>query len=237
MIDLSSLTVMLLSQLFIAFLLLVVVYLVWTLRCRGQEQADLRRFILRFKKGESRNQLRIGERLRLVPALDESQLLPVLDEYGMQEKRLYRQVFDLILRRNLKELNALDQRLGALIAPLLELLASQPGNGQARTGDAPLLESLQAELENARRVIGEQTAHIQQIKEETTRLSEQLSTALETLEEVSGEYSKMFGSSQNSEELAFSLQRMRNLFHETESRLRQAETLSPEPSSVDGANA
>jgi len=223
MIELHSLTVMLVSQLFIALLLLVVMFLVWMLRRRTQEQADLRRFILRMKKGESQNQLRLGERLRLVPAFDEAKLLPVLNEYGVQERRLYRQIFDLILRRNLKELNALDQRLGALVAPLLELLATLPDHPPAPDVNNSLMERLQAELAQAHAMIEEQTARIRLLREESSRLTGQLGTALETLEEVSSEYSKMFGSNPNADELAHSLQKMRNVFHDGEGKLREAE--------------
>lgn len=237
MIEIHSLTVMLVSQLFIALLLLVVIFMVWMLRRRTQEQAEVRRFIQRFKKGESQNQLRLGERLRLVPAFDEARLLPVLDEYGAQEKRLYRQIFDLILRRNLKELNALDQRLGALIAPLLELLAALPERSSARDVDAALMEALQAELAEARALTGEQTARIRLLREESSRLSGQLGTALETLEEVSGEYSKMFGSSQSADELAHSLQKMRNVFHDVEGKLRKADARPSENSPAAGEYA
>lgn len=237
MIELHALTVMLVSQLFIALLLVVVVYLVWMLRRRTQEQADMRRFILRMKKGESQNQLRIVERLRLVPAYDEDKLFPLLVEYGAQERYLYRQIFDLILRRNLKELNTLDQRLAALIAPLLELLASLPDQLPAQAVDTALMEHLQAELAEARALIEEQTARIRLLREESSRLSGQLGTALETLEEVSSEYSKMFGSSQSADELAHSLQKMRNIFHDVEGKLRKAEALPSENALATGDRA
>lgn len=221
--QLYSLTVVLLGELFVGLLLVVLVYLGWQWHRRSREQADLRRFILKMKKGESQNQLRIGERLRLVPAFDEDKLLPVLQEYGAQERRLYRQIFDLILRRNLKELNALEQRLGALVAPLLELLASLPDHPPARDADTAPPGGLQVELTQARAVIEEQAARIRLLREESSRLSGQLGTALETLEEVSSEYSKMFGSGKSADELALSLQKMRNVFQDVEGKLREAE--------------
>jgi hypothetical protein len=236
MIELHSLTVMLAMQLSIALLLLVVIYLVWTLHRHGQEQANLRRFILRMNKGESQNLLRLGERLRLVPAFDEGKLRLALAEYGSQEKRLYRQIFDLILRRNLKELNMLDQRLGALVAPLLDLLASLPEHGSMQAVDPVLIENLQAELRDARVVVEDQSARIRQLREESHRLSAQLGTALETLEEVSHEYSRMFGADKSAGELASSLQKMQNLFHQTEEKLRNIEALLPEISPPAGEN-
>lgn len=211
----DSLTFILISELTVGLLIAVIVYLVWIIRRKTRDQVAVRDFIERLKQTETNRAEELNKRLQELSNVSEEQLSEALAEVGIQEKALYKQIIEVFLHRSLDSVVDVDSRVKAIIEPFCKLLADADANNKGV--DASVLD----DLEKARKLLEEQNARVKQMRFESNQLSEQLNTALETLDEVSSEYSKMFGESKNAEELEVSQKKMLNVFRQAEQKTKQ----------------
>jgi MFS superfamily sulfate permease-like transporter len=207
----DSLTFILISELSVGLLVAIVIVLVWTLRRKNREQAAVQNFIERLKETEDERIDALKQRLKASTRASEEQLAQTLEEFSLQEKTLYKQVIEVFLHRNLDSVFSIDTRVKAITEPFCKLLSDSKG----------VDESVLHDLRKARQLLEEQTNRTKQLRFEANQLAEQLNSALETLDEVSSEYSKMFGESKNAEELELSQKRILNVFRQAEMKVKQ----------------
>ncbi|TAN50426.1 MAG: hypothetical protein EPN21_08990 [Methylococcaceae bacterium] len=207
----DSLTFILVSELTIGLLIGIILYLVWVIRRKNRDQSTVRDFIGKLKSAENDRNTELKTRLQAITRTTDEQLSLLLDEVFLQEKTLYKQVIEVFLQRSMDSVIDIDARVRAIIEPFCKLLSDSKG----------VDESVLFDLQKARKLIEDQTERMKQLRFESNQLGEQLNTALETLDEVSSEYSKMFGESKSAEELEVSQKKMLNLFRQSEMKIKQ----------------
>lgn len=211
MLHVDSLTFVLLSELTIGLLIGVIIALLWVLGRKSRDQAVVRDFIERLKETEDERIEELKQRLKSLTRASDEQLTLALEEFSLQEKTLYKQVVEVFLHHNMDSVASIDSRVKAITEPFCKLLADAKG----------VDESVLQDLRKARKLLEEQTGRMKQLRFESNQLAEQLTTALETLDEVSSEYSKMFGESKSAEELEVSQKRILNIFRQAEMKAKQ----------------
>ena len=134
-----------------------------------------------------------------LPAFDEESLELLLDEIHKKETNLYQHVVKIFLQKEAAHLKSLDKHVNSLSEPYWDAIKNLATNEVgAIEKDGESSAKLQAALNIA--------------VAEKERLSEQLSSALETLDDVSTEYTRMFSSSRDVDDLMESKEIMLELY-------------------------
>ncbi|QSA96336.1 hypothetical protein [Methylococcus sp. EFPC2] len=209
MLEISALTAVLVAEV-LAALLLVLGALLWRAwRRKRAERSHADKLVEHINRADAQ---RLDElNLALADpslALDDDQRSHTLEQVGARERALYRLVIRAVLDHDVERLAQLDRHVRALSEPYRELIAQlAEKRPQQESGD------VQVRLENAE----EQT---RQASAEAEHLRAQLKAALETLDEVSSEYTRMFGESKSGDELQLSRHRMLEAFQRAEALAR-----------------
>ncbi len=208
MIEVSSLAAVFMVEGLTGAVLFIAGITGFILRRRAMERNAASRFIRLIKKSEAGRSERLAIAISESCVLDQVQLDAVLFEINSCEKSLYQKIIQMFLNRDVVLLNGIDQGIQALTTPFCRLLSEVSGNNR----DEP---KLAAAIESAR-------AEIERLKKDRERISKQLAMAMESMDEISAEYTKLFGSSKEAEELDMSRKRMLNTFIRAEQRINKA---------------
>lgn len=138
--------------------------------------------------------LELEERLSEIPGMDEEMMQAMLASAKQNEKALYQHIITLYLKRDARMLNQLSLKVDGLTNPYMDAMSKLVGIAAANPDMSEELKALQDKLDEATR--------------EKRRLSKELRTVSNTLEEVSDEYAQMFGGSRGIEEISASRKRM-----------------------------
>jgi len=204
MIQLDTLTLFLLLEA-IAVLTLAVVIGIWLLsRRKRRERQTVNNLINRLKKVEHGQCQELEESLREIQTLPDDKRRALIDEIMEREKALYRQIMKLFLERDLSLLGKLDERVRELTKPYHELLRDLP------PGEDPATAVALAKAEE----------EIMRLKLETERLAEQLQVAVETIDDLSTEYTRMFAPDKTNEDMEASRRRILDTLRQNEHRLK-----------------
>lgn len=225
MIQVNSLIAIFVVEALVGLLLLTLAFTFFLLRRRTRERDAARELINRLQQSESERAETMSRSLGESCERLDLQLDEVLAEIGEQEKTLYRQIVKMFLARDAAMLKEIDCSVQGLSAPFFRMIADL---GTASAKDSVLVEARESA-----------ESEVRELKKESTRLTAQLDMAMRTMDEVSCEYSKMFGSTRDSEELNMSRMRMLNAFRDAERQLREASAEyghePPAPSEAVGA--
>lgn len=208
MIEVHSLVAVFVVEALAALFLLVVVFTFFISRRKSKERSAAKDLVNKLKDSESSRKESLGDRLSESCELDPSKIDHVIAEIDGQEKNLYQQIVKMFLGRDAALLAEIDKSVQALSDPFCRLLSEIASSEKVDSAMSSAIET--ANLE------------IQRLRGESERLSEQLGMAMQTMDEVSSEYSKMFGSSKDSEELDISRKRMLNTYKRAEEQMREA---------------
>jgi hypothetical protein len=213
MIEIHSLTAILGSEVLLV-LLAVLVFLLWRWRRDSRRQ--------RASAGElvERVNARMDERLEqldgrlfgAVAGLPEDARRESVAAVAVKENELYRHIIRAFLDRDPAKLAELDDYVQGVSEPycrlIAELIAHLQEQAQLPKAEVQVWEQKLAEAE---------TAGVE-AQARAERINHQLTLALSTLDEVSSEYTKMFGESHGAEELQASRKRMLEAFGRSERR-------------------
>ncbi len=208
MIEVHSLVAVFAVEALAALFLLVVVFTFFMSRRKNKERSAAKDLVNKLKNNETSRKESLGVRLSESCELAPSTLDNVIAEIDGQEKNLYQQIVKMFLGRDAALLAEIDKSVQALSDPFCKLLAEIASAEKVDSAMSSAIETANSE--------------IQRLRGESERLSEQLSMAMQTMDEVSSEYSKMFGSSKDSEELDISRKRMLNIYKRAEEQMREA---------------
>lgn len=197
------------AVLFIAVIIFIVV------RRRARDRNAAGEFITHIKQAEAGRSKLLGKAISESCDMEQAKLDAVLSEVSSCEKSLYQKVVQMFLSRDAVLLNGIDQSIQALTIPFCRLLSEVSEKIRDDPELAAAMEAAQAEIERLK-------TESDRLKMESERLSKQLSMAMETMDEISSEYTKMFGSSKEAEELDMSRKRMLNTYSRAEQRLAKA---------------
>lgn len=212
MFKLDSLAFLLMSELTTALIVVIAAYLLWLQRRKRQEREAVQSFIARFNGSDRERQEELKQHLVGISTVNEETMSLVVSEIRLQEKALYRQVTQTLLLRDIAELTTLGNRVKAIMVPFYTLLEISKKHH----------DSLKHELEELQQRSLLQGEHLRQLRQETDQLTEQLGTALQTLDEVSNEYSRIFGETKGADELEMSRKKTLNVLRQAEMRIKQA---------------
>ncbi|BCX87960.1 DNA-damage-inducible protein D [Methylomarinovum tepidoasis] len=203
MIDTQTLTLAFLVE-SVALLLLVLGWILHTwLRHQRQETEAARRLISQVEKTAPDHSAALGELLAAFEQLPQDQQEALTGELIEREKALYHQILQLFLTRDSRRLGQLEGRIRALQEPYRQLLKE--------VAAAPKPEADPRPLQEAQR-------RIEALQAETQQLADQLQTALETIDALSSEYTRMFAPDRSREELEASRRRIVEMLKRNEAR-------------------
>lgn len=205
MIHLDSLAIVFFAEALLGFVLLSLFSFIFFSRRKRQERQAVGSLVKRLHKVEDDRSQELTEILQEICELAPDQLETVLKQIASHEKSLYQQIFRLFLNRDVQLLEQIDQRIREMSKPYHELLKNLPNQE-----DPALAEALQqAEQEIAR------------LKIESEHLAEQLEVAMGTIEQVSAEYSNMFGQAKPPMELEAAQEKIRQTLRNAGHQLQQ----------------
>jgi len=126
----------------------------------------------------------------------------LLNEINSSERILYQQMIQMFLNRDVKLLNDMDQYIDNLSEPYCKIIRHSSGNGEG-PGTLKVTEE-----------------KIEELMSKNERLSRQLTVAMNTMDEISSEYTRVFSGTQTELELENSSKKMLAIFQDSERQLR-----------------
>ncbi len=144
-----------------------------------------------------------------IATLPEDRRDEFIDAVLAQEKTLYRQILKLFLERDGRLLPQVEKQVRALTELYRELLRQLPGD-EAGVGTP-------AQDDEELRLAREKINHLQN---EVDELARQLQVAMDTIESLSSEYTRMFAPDRTSEELETSRKRILATLQSSQRRLQ-----------------
>lgn len=195
----------------LALAVLAAVLWLWH-RHRHREHDAARHLVDRLRKtipgqGEELNAV-LGE---IAALADDERRAEFIEAVLSREKALYRHVLRLFLEQDGRLLSRLEQPVRALTEPYRELLRDLPGIGNEAEPDPRTDEELRLAREQIRR-----------LESENEELARQLQIAMETIESLSSEYTRMFAPDRTSAELEQSRRRILETLQASQRRLQRA---------------
>lgn len=206
MIEFDSALIILMAEALAALLVLAVVALFIVARKRKKEHAAAKELINRLEEAEIGRIKKLGSLIQEHCVIDDDKLRGILKEISQCERTLYQQVLQIFLQRDVAVLQDIDRYVNKLSVPYCQLLQ------ESNSLEAPVN---QEELEHARE-------RISRLKKEGAMLSEQLQKAMQTMEEISNEYTRVFSGTQSELELNNSSKKMMSIFHQAEHTIRSS---------------
>jgi len=196
----DMLTWLLVAEIFLLALVFVGVFYFMGGKGKTKEREAVSVLLKKLKK-KNNNRKENGPDIEELPAFDEESLELLLDEVHKKETNLYQHVVKIFLQKEAAHLKSLDKHVNSLSEPywgaIKSLATNEAGTVTVENGNKPSAE-LQAALNIA--------------VAEKERMAEQLSSALETLDDVSTEYTRMFSSSRDVDDLMESKDIMLELY-------------------------
>ena len=181
----------------VGLVVLLVIFFVLGKDKKAQRQA-VSSITKKFKKDHSQRSTDITADLAFA-SVDGQLLEEFLRDIEQKEAKLYRQIMSMFLQKDVSLVKACDKSIAEVSAAYWEGLRKSI---QHRPGTVDNAESLKAE------------ANLKEALLEQERLNDELTEALTTLDEVSNEYSHLFSSNKDQEELAASKERMLACFQQ-----------------------
>lgn len=179
--------------------LVLIVFIIKNDRKKSRDRRIVSKVISSIKNNKPARKDGLKDVLKLSD-MDQGELDGLLDEIHESESRLYQHVVKIFLQKEVEHLKALDQHVSSLSDPYWKILKQLCNTKAGASIDKEEIEQLKAGLQVS--------------LQEKERLSYQLGVALKTLDEVSGEYSKMFDGGAGLDELNESKERMIEFFEQ-----------------------
>jgi len=198
MIEINSAVAIFVGEALIALLLVFIIMLLISMKRKRRDRAAAGGLIKKISKGGEMREQELLDLLGEDSGLDSEELKSHIKGIQKQERELYQHVVQLYLKRDVKMLARIDQQVQALSDPYRQLLSE-------KSGKTEIDPALQEEIDKIK-------AEQKRLRNDNERLANQLGVAMETMDEVSGEYSMMFGGSKAVEELSASKERMLTIF-------------------------
>jgi hypothetical protein len=214
MIEIHSLTAVLGTEVLLA-LLATLAFVLWRGRRNTQrDRASAGELVERVNAEMDQRLAQLNGRLFAeIEGLPERTRLESVSAVTVKENELYRHVIRAFLDHDAIKLAELDQYVHGVSEPYCRLI----GDLISHLKEQPKLPS--AEVVAWEQKVAVVQAEAVEAQARAERINHQLSLALDTLDEVSSEYTKMFGETSAAEELQASRKRMLEVFGRTESRL------------------
>jgi hypothetical protein len=169
---------------------------------RGKEIAQIERFLSQFEADEAIKNSLLETILTEKCGVNPEAAAMVLRKVVESERALLQMVVKMLLNRDPSCLAEIDQLIVKMSEPYCKLLA-ETGLASAESNEAG----------NDNQVVG--------LKKVNKQLMRQLDTAMQTIDEISSEYTRVFSGHQTQLELDNSSKKMQQIFRDVEQRIMQ----------------
>lgn len=206
MMILDSAVFILMAEGLMGSVLLVLGLFVLTRYKRNKEMAEVELFVNRLADEEVLKSQMLEKILLQDCRIEPSVVAVVIQEVSSAERALMRRVVQLFLQRDPGLLNDIDQLIANLSDPYCKILADKITDAEPESGDSSRMNS------------NEKIAGLERINQQIVR---QLDTAMQTIDEITAEYTRVFSGNQTALELENSSKKMQQIFMDAEHRIKE----------------
>ncbi len=206
MIELDSIMVVFMAEaVLVLFLLIFALLLLSRKHAIGAQEAS-GKVIDKLQDAEKIKAKKLSELVSVHCAIEPELLNDLQVEIKNSERHLYQQIIRIFLNRDKQVLKEIDQQIDSLIEPYCKLLTHSSG-GREDTDK-----------------VSQQEQKNDQLAMENERLKEQLTIAMDTMDEISAEYTRVFSGTQTELELDNSSKEMFAIFQQAGQKIKAAES-------------
>jgi plasmid stabilization system protein ParE len=205
MIELDSIVVMLLIEALGGLLLLAVSFYIFFRNKNAGEAVAANELIDKLEDTEKIKVKKLGAMISDSCDIGEEELKMVLTEILQGERVLYQNIIQMFLNKDITLLREIDQYIDNLSEPYCKILR-QSASVVNTVEDAERLEAAESRTK--------------QLMQENKKLAEQLTMSMSTMDEISGEYTRVFSGTQTELELENSRQTMMKIFRNTHKKVK-----------------
>ena len=202
MIELNSVFVVLMVEGFAGLILLVLGFFLFSRTKNLGEQATASKLIDKLEDTENIKAKQLESMIAENCTIEPDVVKGLLNEISSSERILYRQMIQMFLNRDVELLNDMGQYIDNISEPYCKIIRHSSGNGEG-SGTLKVTEE-----------------KIEELMSKNERLSRQLTVAMNTMDEISSEYTRVFSGTQTELELENSSKKMLAIFHDSERQLR-----------------
>jgi len=208
MIQINPLFAILTIEAVTVLFLLLLVFLFFSAHRKTKAKNAAGTLIQKVNECEGARTEELGNRIAEASGMDRGKLTAALTDITDKERILYRQIIKLFLNRDTALLTEIDQRVHGISEPYCTLL------------EESRLESVESDLADQQE---NETLKVEnhRLQQEVESLSNQLSTVMIAMDEVSIEYTKIFQGSKSVEELEISRQKILGTYKNAEKNLNK----------------
>lgn len=167
-------------------------------RRRNQEMNTLNQFIDQLEEQAAFKNKPLDHLLTVACGLDRKTVDGTLEQVSDSERALLQSIIQLLLQREMSLLGEIDKNIGRLSEPYCQLLSAMATH-----------QTVSANADEGLKQINEQ-------------LVKQLDVALQTIDEITAEYTRAFSGNQTALELENSSKKMQQIFQVAERNIKQA---------------
>ncbi len=204
MIELDSVLVVILLEALGGLALLVVGFLLFSRIKSSGEQAAANELIDGLEDTKNIKNKKLQNIISEFCSIEEAELESYLSEITQSERLLYQQIIQIFLNKDSRLLQEIDSYVNDLSSPYIKLLSHTSSN--STESDTKQLKIAENKIQN--------------LMDENKKVSDQLSIAMQTMDEISAEYTRVFSGMQTELELENSLKRMFEIFHTAEQQVK-----------------
>lgn len=202
MMGLDSAVVILMAEALLGLVVLMLALWILSRRKRGSEMASIDAFIGQMNEATILKNKPLDQLLTLQCGFDREQVDAVLQQVTDSERALFQRIIQLFLQRETKMLADIDQGIGELSEPYCRVIMELASDRQ----DHVAVDD------------NDQLASLKHINQQLTR---QLETAMQTIDDVTAEYARVYSGQQSALELENSRKKMLETFQYAEDQLKQ----------------
>jgi uncharacterized protein YggT (Ycf19 family) len=205
MIELNSITVVLLVEALIVLLLLIIIFLMVYRNRNSVNQTAVYKLINKLEKDDKYKTKDLGNVFTESCGIDQALSEETINEISIKERKLYKQIVKIFFNRDIKLLAKVDQHINSLSEPYISLIRNSVVNNQAETKELVFTKN-----------------KINSLEQENDMLREKVAAATDTMKEISDEYMRVFRGTQTELELRKSSIKMFQTFRETKKRIENS---------------
>lgn len=203
MMGLDSALVILMAEALLGLVILVLVLWFMSRRKRGNELASIDAFISQMQEATVLKNQPLDQLLSQQCGFNREQVESVLQQVSDSERALFQRIIQMFLLRETAILAEIDQRIGELSDPYCQIIIEMAADRHEQRSGAGA-GGAAAEFEHANQL-----------------LSRQLKTAMQTIDDVTAEYARVFSGQQTALELENGRKKMLETFLRAEEEIKQ----------------
>ena len=189
----------------VCLVILILSYFLFNRNKKKKEHHAADEFINKITDGSALRGEELGQFFNDNCEMEPKAVNDLIEEIASREKSIYQKVISMFLNRDSGELKTLNESVQGLSEPYCQVIANN---------SAEKNEKLDADQQS------QFSDQIMQLKEENSRLAKQLQTAMQTMDEISSEYTRIFNGTKSELELQNSCKKMLQTFQDTELQIR-----------------